>query len=453
MEEGQPGRKPCYRAVRSACGACAGLALFATAVILLVWNEFKLVQVEDFATYVLDSVLETECGVVHDSNNGKPVWASCKIESLWDFARDGRVALLQPLFGSATERSQALMAAWVNATSEIFQWFENKECRKEPDGHEDCTYSYERAWMPAHLDSSAFGCFTDSIACLTPSGVRVDPQNSGSIPAILQEELVAPSDEVRVGGYGLNSAQVLQLTSTCSLSEPNRTEGIYVPGVVDSRPIAILEGTRYKFVQQVGLPDSIGDVRTSFKKSAVNLSSVLSVVGLQHDTRSNTHEASLLPWDAHYEEAVNWAVEGNVSLAGMVRLRLGESSRQTLWLRLAGAALALVSLQVVIFFLAMCPQAESCCGPWIREISCGHALCCVSLPVSIAVWLTVVGVAWSVARPAYGLVSWVVAALLLSAVACNTSRISRMILAKDPPLLLQSVGGAEEAGVSSNACS
>lgn len=396
--------KACY-------GMCFGFILFVLALVLLGWNEFNYVRNEQILEFVAETAVEAGCDGP-DATDNKPVHVSCPVASVWDFGADARVGPdLPQLFGG---EQKALNTLWISAKSEIYQWVEDKNCDKKSDGAggktESCKYTYNLEWTDKPIDSHQFGCLTIGIDCVDSSGKLVNPTNRGTIPSLLDGELVAPDDDVAIGTYGLNSDLVLQLTASYAL-QPSRPNSLYVPSLVPDKPWATPTATRdgYGFVftdgQSVGRRNQVGDVRSSFKKSSIDLGDTVSTVAFQTRAPGAKVDKRLRPWSTGKPGTmghVNWAFQGHVSLQEMVNRKASENSSATMLLRLAGWLLTFLGLQLLTGPIALAPELLPCVGTFLGEVV-GCALCCVNFAVSLSISLVVIGLAWVAARPVVGI--------------------------------------------------
>ncbi|CAE7639391.1 Tmem43, partial [Symbiodinium sp. CCMP2456] len=241
--------------------------------------------------------------------------------------------------------------------------------------------------------------------------------NSGTIPQQLQTTLIAPDNSVGMGSdsysmYLLNRGQLdvfpqqpAQLPSGAQVSPllPNKQAVGVGPGKVQ--------------FESVTGQDSVGDVRTSFTYSAIQKGVTKVSVIAKQDTMSpaSTHIASLSPWNTGLSgtmSTVNWAQAGYHTKQDMIDAKSSENGAMVMILRLVGFVVMLLGLQLVTGPIALMPQVLPCIGELIGEVV-GAALCCLNFMISLALSFTVIGAAWLMARPIFGIVLLLAAAAVV----------------------------------------
>ena len=184
----------CQRLGNSLCGVCFGIIIFLGSIFLLGWNEFNYVRNQAILLKVEKEVIEAGC-VPNGGNFDKPIWASCKVQSAYDFSQDSSVQALDLQF------SDKLQGAWFKAESTILQWTEDKSCESHSTGgggkERDCTYDYNLKWVSSPQSSSDFYCYPSWRPGCQRSGSQI--QNSGMIPTLLQKTFSAPTGTVGMG--------------------------------------------------------------------------------------------------------------------------------------------------------------------------------------------------------------------------------------------------------------
>ena len=197
-------------------------------------------------------------------------------------------------------------------------------------------------------------------------------------------------------------------------------------GVFPSVPVTVPSGQRTSLlpnkqlvqvdassVQFSSVPgqNSIGDVRTTFTQSQVQFG-LTQVAIIAKQAAMSTSNAQMRPWDTQLPgtmSLVDWASMGGLSKSDMINEKQSENGAMVIALRFVGFILMWLGLQLVTGPIALMPQIVPCCGEMIGEMV-GCALCCMNCLISLALSLTVIGVAWLMARPILGIGLLLVAA-------------------------------------------
>ncbi|CAE7426056.1 Tmem43, partial [Symbiodinium sp. KB8] len=402
----------CQRLGGALCGVCLGLVFFVGSIFLLGWNEFNYVRNQAVLLKVGKETVIAGC-TPQPSTSGSPIWASCEVQQTYDFGMDSRVKDIGLTFTGDLE------GAVFQASSEIYQWKEDKQCSSHSTtggGKEKvCTYDYSLGWASSPIDSSTFYCYpTMRSGCLT-GGSKI--RNSGTIPQQLKTTLSAPDNSVGMGSskdgmYLMNRGQLdvfpkqpAQLPSQAQVSPllPNKQAVVVGPGKVQ--------------FESVSGQDSVGDVRTTFTYSAIQKGVTKVSVIAKQGTMSPTsaHIASLSPWNTGLSgtmSTVNWALVGYHTKQDMIDEKSSENGAMVMILRLVGFVVMLLGLQLVTGPIALMPQVLPCVGELIGEVV-GAALCCLNFMISLALSFTVIGAAWLMARPIFGIVLLLAAAAVV----------------------------------------
>jgi len=312
--------------------------------------------------------------------------------------------------------------------SEIYQWVENKSCHKEKDGaggeREICHYSYAKEWSSSPVNSDSFHCVQTSSCRDTYTGEII--RNDGSIPTMLQQTYTAPANEVALGStFGVNKGMLSQLGGSRPAKISNSVA--WVPGVVDGRNYASPYGTYVKF-QASKYGDTVGDVRTYITRDSLKEQvTPISAIAKQVQSSFKTGEASLVNWDTGKSGTfrnVNWAVTGSFSKSDFLDEKTNENNTTTWLLRFVGWLLMFLGLQLVTGPISLVPEVVPCIGGLLGEVV-GCALCCLNFGISLSISLFVIGLAWLMARPLYGLLLFAAAAAIVGAAICARSRLGK----------------------------
>lgn len=399
----------CQRLGGALCGVCLGLVFFVGSIFLLGWNEFNYVRNQAVLMKVGKETVAAGCTPLA-GNSGSPIWASCSVQQTYDFGMDSRVKDIGLTFVGDLE------GAVFQASSEIYQWKEEKQCSSHSTtggGKEKvCTYDYFLGWASSPIDSSTFYCYpTMRSGCLT-GGSKI--RNSGTIPRQLQTKISAPDNSIGMGSskdsmYLLNrdqldvfSQQPAQLSSQAQASPlfPNKQAVVVGPNKVQ--------------FESVTGQDSVGDVRTSFTCSVIQ-KDVTKVSVIAKQGTMSAGSASLSPWDTGLSgtmSSVNWALLGYHTKQDMIDEKSTENGAMVMVLRLVGFVVMLLGLQLVTGPIALMPQVLPCVGELLGEVV-GAALCCLNFMISLALSFTVIGAAWLMARPIFGIVLLLAAAAVV----------------------------------------
>ena len=399
----------------SLCGVCFGILLFLGSIFLLGWNEFNYVRNQAILLKVDKEVIEAGC-VPSASNVGKPIWASCVVQRGYDFTTDPQVQSMGLSF------SGEIRGAWFKADSTILQWTESCSNRALGGGGWDVVCYYNLEWVSSPQSSSSFCCYPSSKPGCQRSGLQI--QNSGTIPTSFQQTLNAPDGTVGMG------------SSTDSLYFLDNKE----MGVFPSVPVTVPSGQRTSLlpnkqlvqvnatsVQFSSVPgqNSIGDVRTTFTQSQIQFG-LTQVAIIAKQAAMSTSNAQMRPWDTQLPGSmslVDWASMGGLSKSDMINEKQSDNSAMVIASRFVGFILLWLGLQLVTGPIALMPEIIPWCGEMIGEIV-GCALCCMNCLISLALSLTVIGVAWLMARPILGIGLLLVAAAAVcgAGVLCNKFR-------------------------------
>mmetsp|Transcript_100625 Transcript_100625/g.123193 ORF Transcript_100625/g.123193 Transcript_100625/m.123193 type:complete len:511 (-) Transcript_100625:53-1585(-) len=397
----------CQRLGSSLCGVCFGFILFLGSIFLLGWNEFNYVRNQAILLKVDKEVIEAGC-VPSVSNVGKPIWASCNVQRAYDFSTDSRLQAIGLNF------SGNLQGAWFKAESKILQWKEDKSCSSHSTAgggkEEECTYDYDLEWVSSPIDSSDFYCYPRWRSGCQRSGG--DIQNYGTLPNLLQQTLNAPEGTVGMGKaadsvYFLDSREIGVFPSQ-PVSVPAGQSSSLLP----NKKVWVLDssGGSVQFSTSPG-QNSIGDVRTTFTQSTIHLGSTQLAIIARQGAMSSSN-AQMGPWDTKLPgtmSMVDWASSGGFSKSDMIAEKQSENGTLVLALRFLGFILMWFGLQLITGPISLMPQVIPCCGDMLGEVV-GCALCCINCLVSLAISLTVIGVAWLMARPILGVGLLLVAA-------------------------------------------
>eukprot|EP00438_Fugacium_kawagutii_P012987 Skav230938 [mRNA] locus=scaffold2774:141417:144554:- [translate_table: standard] len=395
----------CQRLGNSLCGVCFGLILFVGSIGLLGWNEFNYVRNQAVLLKVEKETIEAGC-TPSAANVGKPIWASCNVMRTYDFSKDPRVT------GLGLQFSDKLEGAWFKTESSILQWVEDKDCSSHSTaggGREKvCTYDYDLKWTNSPQPSSEFYCYPNWRPGCTKSGSQI--KNYGTIPSLLQQTSNAPSGSVGMGSaedkcYLLDNAELGVFPAT--------SVGVYsgqTSSVLPDKKVWVLGSGGVQFSSNPGM-DSVGDVKTTFTQSLIHLGfTQVCMIALQGGMSGG--DAQMRAWDTQLPgtmSLVDWAMTGGFSKSEMISLKQSENGYLVLGLRLAGFILMWLGLQLVTGPIALMPQIVPCCGEMIGEMV-GCMLCCMNCLISLSLSLTVIGVAWLLARPVLGVGLLLVAA-------------------------------------------
>jgi len=160
---------------------------------------------------------------------------------------------------------------------------------------------------------------------------------------------------------------------------------------------------------------TIGDLQTTFTKSALAIGDALSAVAKQGTNSYHSQGVSFDPWDTGKSgtmETVNWLYQGTYDLNQMCKMKADENNSLTWVLRFVGWILMFLGLQLITGPIALVPQAVPCIGDLIGDVV-GCALCCVNFMVSLSFSLVVIAIAWVLARPLFGLLLLGIAIVLI----------------------------------------
>ena len=395
----------CQRMGNSLCGVCFGILLFLGSIFLLGWNEFNYVRNQAILLKVDKEVIEAGC-VPSASNVGKPIWASCVVQRGYDFTTDPQVQSMGLSF------SGEVRGAWFKADSTVLQWTEDKSCSSHSTGgggrEKDCTYDYNLEWVSSPQSSSNFYCYPSWRPGCQRSGSQI--QNSGTIPTSLQQTLNAPDGTVGMGSstdslYFLDNKEMGVFPSV-PVTVPSGQRTSLLP----NKQLVQVDATSVQFSSVPG-QNSIGDVRTTFTQSQVQFG-LTQVAIIAKQAAMSTSNAQMRPWDTQLPgtmSLVDWASMGGLSKSDMINEKQSENGAMVIALRFVGFILMWLGLQLVTGPIALMPQIVPCCGEMIGEMV-GCALCCMNCLISLALSLTVIGVAWLMARPILGIGLLLVAA-------------------------------------------
>lgn len=411
----------CQRLGNSLCGVCVGIFLFVGSIVLLGWNEFNYVRNQAILLKVEKETIEAGC-LPSLSNAGEPIWASCAIQRAYDFSTDARVQQLGLTF------SNKLQGAWFKAESKILQWTEDKGCSSHSTtggGKEKvCTYDYNLEWVSSPVSSSDFYCYPNWRPGCDRSGAEI--RNSGSVPNLLQQTLQAPVGSVGMGA-SVNAVYYLDNTQMAVFPPDPVSVSAGQSTLLPSKQVVVGTAGSVQFSSVPGR-DTVGDVRTTFTQSQMHVGfTQVAIIALQGSVNLGGN-AQLKPWNTGLPgtmSVVDWAMMGGFSKSDMIDEKQSENGWMVIGLRILGFLLMWFGLQLVTGPIALMPQILPCCGEMIGEMV-GCALCCMNLLISLSLSLTVIGVAWLMARPLLG-----VGLLLVAALAVFTAGMLRKKFRKD----------------------
>jgi len=264
-----------------------------------------------------------------------------------------------------------------------------------------CTYSYSQEWVSSPVSSSSFYCYPTLKSGCHQSGDQI--KNKGSIPSVLQMTLSAQDGQIAMGSigadYSLNSAMLGVFPS--SPVAVNKVPISFSP--LPTKKVLLADTGSVKFVD-VSSQDSIGDVRTTFSQSAIVVGqSKVSIIAKQGPVTSG--HAQLQNWDTKLSgtmSQVNWAALGYETKDDMIADKDAENGSMVILLRFVGYFVMVLGLQLVTGPISLMPEVVPCCGEHLGSVV-GCALCCINSMFSLALSLTVIGIAWILARPLLGL--------------------------------------------------
>jgi len=438
------------------CGACGGAFVVFIAITLLAWNELAYLNSRALFGFVSDNTYEYTSCAPEQSKDGQPIFASCPLVQLHDFAAaelQGRL-----IFANAKGPPGPAAGLWFEAASEIFQWTERKECKDEAVAS-NCNYFYEKRWMSAPIDSSFFYCIRSGISSPGCPGSRgksiAPPVNEGSIPAILQGVSLAPHFTAAIGGptgkFFLNSWLLRGKpfgARPIHLDEPLAKFQRIPPGLKQSKKVFSYLGYTYFADAQPGVDasdKSVGDLRSNFTVSDVTLDGkhFMSIIGQQINSQAAT--ADVEQWTTGKTgslSVVNWVLPEKREKSDFIG---GRSTGYTMELRFGGWALMLIGLQFFLGPVALAPQMVPWIGSILGDVS-GCALLRAVFFLSASFSLLVIGLIGVLARPLLSLLLILCAALvyLLARTSLRITRTVRASSVKDRSESLSSLDSVQE---------
>lgn len=395
------------RMVGALAGMCIGIIMFLVSPAVLGWNEFDFVRNQAVIWTVHEKAQKAGCEA-GPGLAGQPIWlAGCKVSQLHNFA-DHLGADVKGLF-----RDEAsLHGVKLIAESDIYQWQESKSCSETKNSlgggtTKKCKWSYRKGW---------------SSKPVTFEGPNPDGHhNVGEIRGLTALNIRAPEYSARIGSkdksYSLSQALTEAFGARTMALKPSLSKGTLVQGlrVGDVRSGSWVEGgegtprlvstnetNEVLFGKGSFSSPEIGDVRTRFQLTGGEVGkTTLSVVGRQEGAPP---DAKLGCWNTGKGGSmakVCWAFPGSYDLDEMELRKHDEAGARCFWIRILGWLAMFIGLNLIFGPCALAPDLVPCVGPMVGDVV-GCALCCVSLLVSSALSLLVIGIAWCMARPLIG---------------------------------------------------
>lgn len=362
-------------------GVLVGLLLIPAAAILLFWNEGRAVNTAKTIDEGEKLCVAAKVDAVEPGNQGKLVHVSgtTKVEG----------TLADPVFPAASAQAVKL-----RRQVEMYQWEEKTHTKteKKTGGSETTTttYTYEKTWKDALIDSSKF----------KESGHT----NPGSMPYASEEWSAA---KVTLGAFTLSDGLVRQIRNWQPLrvGGPAGTEAVEATGAAPAAAAAaaiparmrIVDGRYYLPVDAgagtapaagASAEAKIGDVRIGF--STVPAGPV-SIVSCQTGS-------TFQPFTASTGKSIDWLRTGIHSAAEMVAMERQDNAMMTWLLRLGGFVAMLMGFGLVLRPLVVVGDFV----PFIGSLL-GAGAFVISLVISAALSLVMIAVGWIAYRPVAGI--------------------------------------------------
>ena len=336
---------------KSLSGVLGGIALFIVSIVLLYWNEGRAVDT------ALD-LAEGESSVVSLE----------KIDAIDPSTKGELVHLTGPAESGETLRDEAfgieIHALKLRRNVEMLQWREHAESKtrtKLGGGTETVTtYTYEKTWSDALIDSSRF---EDPDGYLNP---KTKPLDSLDIEA----------SEIHLGAYRLGPGLVNKLSRFNELSPP--------PELPDGHTA---EGNVIFRSADPNAPQ-IGDLRITYKAA---MPEVISVIARNND-------GLLDGYRARKGSAIQLLEYGEVDAAAMFESAKSANKTLTFGLRILGIILMFVGANSVMGPITVAADVLPLLG---RITRFGTSL--ISAIITLPVAFLTIAIAWIVHRPMIGI--------------------------------------------------
>ena len=322
-------------------GIFAGFLLIIIAIFLLFFNEARAVDTEKVISVAKDSYIEVSSSKVDESNNGKLVVTSGKLDLINDNVTDD-------------EFNVNVKSAKLVRLVEMYQWYE--DCEDDSSGKEVCTYS--KKWSNTIIDDSGF-----------ESGY-VNPD----VMAFSSSEFYMSN--VNLGEYVLNIDLLSQLSTSELYSELDEK-------IAKNKGVNIVDGM-YTTYESNESPE-VGDIRIKF---LYNNASDISVMAVQN--KNSFIEFS--PEGTSYKifELRESVMNGNEFIED-----LAKSNSTLTWIfRFFGTVLMIAGVASILKFISFLASFIPFFGKIIVK-----GIFIVSVLVGISLSLIIIAISWFVVRP------------------------------------------------------
>ena len=342
-----------HRLGQAAGGVLFGLMAIVAAVVLLFWNEGRAVRTARGLAEGSGIVRSVSPAALDSVNNGRLVHVT------GDLTVAGPI--VDPDFGQRANGVRLLRRV------EMYQWKEDAqtEARTKLGGAEErtTTYSYERGWSDAPIDSNRFK---------EPRG------HTNPLMTYQTRDTVAAG--ARLGAFAVPE-HLLEGFGTPRPLPANETQANALQIRV-SKPVRVLDGVLY--VGRDPQQPSIGDMRISFAEVPVQRASVVAMQS----------RGSFAPFLTRAGTQVELIAAGDVPATAMFQEAEQENTSFAWILRAAGALLMLVGFGLVLRPLAVAGDVIPLLGDLLRA---GTGI--VSFLCTVALAPLVIAFAWLWYRP------------------------------------------------------
>ncbi|MDY0340589.1 MAG: TMEM43 family protein [Coriobacteriia bacterium] len=351
-------------------GVIVGLVLLALAFVLLFWNEGRAVERQKTLKEGGGEVISVAADSVDPVNEGKLIHITGMTVT--------NDLLVDDVFGVSASGLK------LKRDVEMYQWEERStsETKDKLGGGQETvtTYTYEKKWSPAVVDSTRFKEPTDR---QNPNVMLVEP-----------EEFLA--EPVTVGAFTLPRSLVRKIVGYEPLALPSDAQ---TPETLEHR-VTMRQADGFYVGESPATPQ-VGDARVAFL--VVPLTDV-SVVAAQRGT-------SFVPYQAEAGGTIELLDTGTETAEAMIEAAQSSNEFFSWVLRLAGFIVMFMGLAMILKPLSVVADVV----PFIGSIV-GAGTGLVSFLSAAVLSLTTIAIAWVFYRPLIGFAILAVVVALIVAI-------------------------------------
>jgi len=400
------GKVPC-------CTFILGIFFWLGGATLIAWSEVAFSKKQALLGDVEANVVTAGCKP-DSKNDGKLVYISCPITSIYDFGQD----LAATPINNISE--DALQGTFFRANAQIYQWKEENACdkaggkatqRRKAKG--TCTRTFAKGWAQDGVPNDSFFCKKDpQDGCKYPSGGLSVINNTGNIPGTLEINSTAKAYSVGIGRAGngeylLNEELIRNISTPTPVSLKPTYNDVLVPGKKTT-----VKGNRMFVMSGTTLVPEIGDVMIKFETSKYGRvgKDILTVVGKQ--VKFAQQKKNIEAWDSTDSGKVNWLFEGSRSLNEILESDQRANAARTVSLRCTAWLLFFIGQVFISGPLSKTPDLNFM-AEYLADVI-GVRLVFVNLLLATALSTLILGIVWMTASAKVGVVFLVSSLFLLA---------------------------------------